>query len=95
MIDVRARQVRVCERQVCLSAKEYELLLTLAGEPHRAFTREELLRAVWGFHSTSPTRTLDSHSSRLQKKLCEGSAERLVVNVWGVGYRLMDSAVSG
>ena len=94
-IDVRSREVRVGERPVCLSAKEYELLLTLAGEPQRVFTREELLRTVWGFHSASPTRTLDSHASRLRKKLCDGSDDRLVVNVWGVGYRLMDSAVSG
>jgi DNA-binding response OmpR family regulator len=95
VIDVRSREVRVCGRPIHLSAKEYELLLTLAGEPHRVFTREELLRSVWGFHSASPTRTLDSHASRLRKKLCEGSGDRLVVNVWGVGYRLMDSAVSG
>jgi DNA-binding response OmpR family regulator len=95
VIDVRSREVRVCERPVHLSALEYRLLLTLAGEPSRVFTREELLRTVWGFHSASPTRTLDSHASRLRKKLCEGSEDRLVLNVWGVGYRLIDSTVSG
>ena len=94
-IDVRSRPVRVGERPVCLSAKEYELLLTLAGEPHRVFTREELLRTVWGFHAPSPTRTLDSHACRLRRKLCDGSDNRLLINVWGVGFRLMDSAVTG
>ena len=49
MIDVRSREVRVGDRPVELSAKEYELLVTLAGEPHRVFTREELLRVVWGY----------------------------------------------
>ncbi|HET6868096.1 MAG TPA: helix-turn-helix domain-containing protein, partial [Solirubrobacteraceae bacterium] len=62
------------------------------GEPHRVFTREELLRGVWGYSPASRSRTLDSHAFRLRHKLCEGSDERLVVNVWGVGYRLMSVA---
>ena len=95
VIDVRSREVRVCDRQVHLSSLEYQLLLTLASDPHRVFTREELLRTVWGFPSASRTRTLDSHACRLRRKLCEGGDDRLVVNVWGVGYRLMDSAVAG
>ena len=94
-IDVRSRDVRVCERPVELSAMEYQLLLTLAGEPDRVFTRQELLRSVWGYQTFGRTRTLDSHAHRLRKKLCEGSDEKLVLNVWGVGYRLMDSAVTG
>ena len=94
-IDVRSREVRVGGEAVELSAKEYELLLALASEPHRVFTREELLRSVWGFQTLGRTRTLDSHACRLRQKLCEGGNDRLVVNVWGVGYRLMDSAVTG
>jgi DNA-binding response OmpR family regulator len=89
-IDVRSREVRVCERTVHLSSLEYQLLLTLAGEPDRVFTRQELLSSVWGYSADSRTRTLDSHASRLRHKLCEGSDDKLVVNVWGVGYRLVD-----
>src|SRR5581483_8637813 len=89
-IDIAGRDVRVGERPVKLSAKEYELLVALAAEPQRVFTREELLRGVWGFRSMGHTRTLDSHASRLRRKLCDGRAEKLVVNVWGVGYRLCD-----
>ncbi len=89
-IDIAGRDVRLGERRLELSAKEYELLVALASEPHRVFTREELLRGVWGFHSMGRTRTLDSHASRLRRKLCDGRAEKLVVNVWGVGYRLCD-----
>jgi DNA-binding response OmpR family regulator len=92
VIDVRSREVRVCERRVNLSALEFQLLVTLAGEPHRVFTRQELLRNVWGYASGSRTRTLDSHACRLRRKLCAGSDDKLVVNVWGVGYRLMDGA---
>jgi DNA-binding response OmpR family regulator len=56
------------------------------------FTREELMRSVWGFQTFGRTRTLDSHASRLRRKLCGDSDDKLVVNVWGVGYRLMDRA---
>jgi DNA-binding response OmpR family regulator len=90
VIDVRSREVRVCDRRVELSATEYQLLLALAGEPHRVFTREELLRGVWRYSPESQSRTVDTHAFRLRRKLCEGCADRLVVNVWGIGYRLMD-----
>ena len=89
-IDVRSREVLVYDRTVELSAKEYDLLVTLAGEPTRVFTRAELLRDVWGFPSPCRTRTVDSHASRLRRKLCGDGEHRLVVNVWGVGYRLVD-----
>ncbi len=89
VIDVRSREVSVFDRPVDLTAKEYDLLVTLAGEPARVFTREELLRGVWGFQSLVPTRTLDSHASRLRRKLADAGAPGMIVNVWGVGYRLM------
>jgi DNA-binding response OmpR family regulator len=90
VIDVRSREVRVFDRPVELSAKEYDLLVTLAGEPTRVFTRAELLRGVWGLHTFGHTRTLDSHASRLRRKLCGDGHDKLVINVWGVGYRLID-----
>ncbi len=89
-IEVRSRAVRVADRPVELSAKEYELLITLAGEPTRVFTRAELMRAVWGRETFGRSRTLDSHAHRLRRKLCGDGEDRLVVNVWGVGYRLID-----
>jgi DNA-binding response OmpR family regulator len=78
-----------------LSAKEYELLLALSNDPARVFTREELLRDVWGFRSPCHTRTLDSHAHRLRRKLVDSGAGKLVVNVWGVGCRLCDQALVG
>ena len=80
------------DRTVELSAKEYDLLVTLAGEPTRVFTREELLRGVWGLQTFGYTRTLDSHASRLRRKLCGDGHDKLVINVWGIGYRLVDGA---
>jgi len=65
------------------------ILRALAAAPTRTFTREELLREVWGFRSMGTTRTLDSHASRLRRKLAVGRAV-FVINVWGIGYRLLD-----
>jgi DNA-binding response OmpR family regulator len=88
-IDPSRREVKVAGVPVKLANKEFTLLRTLAGEPARVFTKEELLRDVWGFRSMGRTRTLDSHASRLRRKL-DPESGRYVVNVWGVGYRLVD-----
>lgn len=72
-----------------LSKKEFALLSRLAADPTRVFTREELLRDVWGFQTPGATRTLDSHACRLRLKL-RARGIGFLVNVWGVGYRLMD-----
>ena len=89
-VDRRTRRVAVREQRVPLSAKEFDLLARLASEPHRVFTKEELLREVWGFRALGRTRTLESHASRLRRKLCVTESDRFVVNVWGVGYRLLE-----
>ena len=88
-IDRATRRVTVHGLLVSLAAKEYELLVKLASEPTRVFTKEELLREVWGFVALGRTRTLDSHASRLRRKLTLAGAEDCVLNVWGVGYRLL------
>ncbi len=88
-IDPSRRKVRVADREVALANKEFTLLRALAADPHRVFTKEELLLDVWGFRSMGRTRTLDSHASRLRRKL-DPEAGRYVVNCWGVGYRLLD-----
>jgi DNA-binding response OmpR family regulator len=88
-IDPSRRQVRIGERPVKLANKEFALLCALAADPKRVFTKQELLRDVWGFRSMGRTRTLDSHASRLRRKL-DPENGRFVINVWGVGYRLID-----
>lgn len=95
-IDGRTRDVRVDGRRIQLAQKEYELLLCLAREPERVFTKTELLRDVWNYRVAGRTRTLDSHASRLRRKLRETGVQiELVVNVWGVGYKLLDSSTEG
>jgi DNA-binding response OmpR family regulator len=88
-VDPITRRVRVGEREVQLANKEFALLRALAAEPRRVFSKEELLRDVWGFRSMGRTRTLDSHASRLRRKL-DPEGARYVFNCWGVGYRLVD-----
>jgi DNA-binding response OmpR family regulator len=87
--DLATRTVTVGDVAVSLAGKEYELLLKLMTDSTRVFTKEQLLRDVWGFRSLGRTRTLDSHASRLRRKLAAAGAGEVVVNVWGVGYRLL------
>jgi DNA-binding response OmpR family regulator len=91
-IDPLARQAWLHGTPLELSKKEFSLLRVLASDPTRVFTRDELLRAVWGYSTIGKTRTLDSHAYRLRRKLGE-SGDRLVMNVWGIGYRLIDGTV--
>jgi DNA-binding response OmpR family regulator len=88
-IDPASRLVEVAGREITLANKEFELLRMLAAEPARCFTKIELLREVWGYQATGRTRTLDSHASRLRRKL-DPERGRFVVNVWGVGYKLVE-----
>src|SRR3954451_18214265 len=69
VVDRAARRVLVGDVDVAFATKEYALLLKLASDPDRVFTREQLLRDVWGYRSYIPTRTLESHASRIRCKL--------------------------
>lgn len=88
-LDPAARTVHLNGRPLPLSQKEYALLRTLASDSTRVWTKDELLRTIWGYRNLGSTRTLDSHACRLRRKL-ERDGERFVVNVWGIGYRLCD-----
>jgi DNA-binding response OmpR family regulator len=83
-MDPLSRQVWLRGQPLALSKKEFALLRALASEPTRVFTREELLRGVWGFRSMGATRTLDSHAYRLRRKV-NAAGDRFIINVWGVG----------
>jgi DNA-binding response OmpR family regulator len=91
-IDPAAHTVLLHGTQVVLSQKEFALLRVLAAEPSRVWSKEELLRTVWGYQSLGRTRTIDSHACRLRRKL-GAHGDRYVVNVWGIGYRLLDPVV--
>lgn len=90
VIDRRARRVTIGGTVIPLSGKELGLLAALAKDPRRVVSKQELLRDVWGYKSAGRTRTVDSHASRLRRKLAGASdGRRYIVNVWGLGYRLV------
>lgn len=89
-VDPPSRVVRLRGARVDLSQKEFALLRTLVSDPTRVWTKDELLRSIWGYRAVGSTRTLDSHACRLRHKLAV-HGDRFVVNVWGVGYRLVDA----
>lgn len=85
-IDPAAREVRLASHTLNLRAQEFDLLLTLAEQPGRVFTREQLLQQAWGFDYYGQTRTVDVHIAHLRKKLDGGSVK--IETVTGVGYKL-------
>jgi DNA-binding response OmpR family regulator len=89
VIDPVRRRVTVGGRPVPLARKEFALLRVLATDPTRVFAKDELLRQVWGIDDATRTRTLDSHASRLRRKL-DPENGRYVDNCWGIGYRLLE-----
>ncbi|EST11695.1 response regulator transcription factor [Sporolactobacillus laevolacticus] len=95
MIDHDAHRVKVDQREVNLTPKEYELLYYLAQNPDKVFSREQLLKDVWNYEFFGDLRTVDTHVKRLREKLNRVSEEaaEMIVTVWGVGYKIeVDSA---
>jgi DNA-binding response OmpR family regulator len=88
VVDRGGRRAVVNGLPLTLATKEYQLLLRLAQDPDRVFTREQLLRDVWGYRTFVPTRTVESHASRVRCKLAAAGLPGWIVNVWGVGYKL-------
>jgi DNA-binding response OmpR family regulator len=90
IVEPDSRCATVGDTTLQLAKKEFALLAVLAAMPDRVFTKEELLSAVWDYTGTSKSRTLDSHASRLRRKLRAAGADGMIINCWGVGYRLWD-----
>ena len=87
-VDLDAYEVRVEEQVVPLTALEFRLLVTFIERKGRAQSRGTLLEDVWGVHSDSHTRTVDTHVKRLRQKL--GEAADYIETLHGVGYRFRD-----
>src|SRR5947209_110465 len=89
-INIPARRVEVNGQNVTLTAKEFDLLTTLASSPDRVFTREALLDKIWGYTFLGDGRTVDVHVGTLRKKLDTAGGSRTassIKTVWGVGYK--------
>src|SRR5438105_856235 len=88
LINIPARRVEVHGQKVILTAKEFDLLVTLARSPDRVFTRESLLDQVWGYTYLGDGRTVDVHVGTLRKKIeAVPDAPHHIKTVWGVVYK--------
>ena len=87
-IDVQAHQVLRAGKQILLTRLEFDLLVALAKEPGRVFTRDALLSEVWGYRHSTDTRLVNVHVQRLRSKI-EHDAEHpeIVITIRGVGYK--------
>ena len=87
-IDLAARSVRLGSTEIELTAKEFDLLHTLANRPNHVFSRDNLLQNIWGVDASGDSRTVDIHIQRLRQKIGDdGGPDWKIATVWGVGYR--------
>ena len=90
VIDLASVQAIAGDSQVPLTPTEFKLLRTLAAEPGRVFSRDDLLTGVWGYEPGSDTRLVDVHVGRLRKKLQDTGVEEVQIETSrGFGYRLI------
>ena len=89
-IDTATREVRKAGRELHMTAKEFDLLSFLAGNPRRVFGRDQLMSRVWGYEAALDTGTVTVHVRRLREKIETNPSEPLhLQTIWGVGYRLV------
>jgi DNA-binding response OmpR family regulator len=87
-LNGETREVRREGRELRLTAKEFDLLWFLASHPRRVFSRDQLMRSVWGYEAALDTGTVTVHVRRLREKVeDDASRPRFLETVWGVGYR--------
>jgi len=90
-IDLERRTVRLKDRTVDLTAKEFDLICYFARRPGHVFTRSELLEQVWGYRNGVYQHTVNSHINRLRAKIeIDPANPQYIVTVWGVGYKLAE-----
>ena len=86
-IDCESRRVMIGEKEINLTAKEFDLLELLAMNPNKVYSRENLLNIVWGYEYPGDARTVDVHIRRLREKIeTNPSDPKYVYTKWGVGY---------
>ena len=86
-IDVDSRRVYIDDKEVNLSAKEFELVYLLVSNPNKVYSREQLLKTIWGPSYPGDARTVDVHVRRLREKIEATPADPKYIHTkWGVGY---------
>jgi DNA-binding response OmpR family regulator len=87
-IDLRSRTVRRGEREMSLTRREFDLLVTLARQPRRVFTKDQLINIVWGDDAAVSPNAVETYISYLRTKLQTPGGEPLNTTVRGAGYAL-------
>ena len=88
LLDPKTHEVRLRERLVDLTTKEFDVLRLLMSHPNQVFTRDFLLEHIWGYEYFGSTRTVDMHISRLREKIEDDPvAPTYIMTVRGVGYK--------
>ncbi|QZA78936.1 response regulator transcription factor [Deefgea tanakiae] len=88
-IDTSQRLIRIAGKEIEMTQKEYDLALFLFQHPGKLFSRMNLLEQIWGLKVEIDTRTVDTHISRLRRKLAlDGTHQWQLTSVYGYGYRL-------
>ena len=86
-IDVDSRRVYIDDKAVNLTAKEFELVYLLVSNPNKVYSREQLLKTIWGPSYPGDARTVDVHVRRLREKIEATPADPKYIHTkWGVGY---------
>ncbi|WZL71550.1 response regulator transcription factor [Clostridiaceae bacterium 35-E11] len=86
-INTLGRKVSLKEQEINLTAKEFDLLLLLASNPGKVYSREKLLEIIWGYEYFGDLRTVDVHIRRLREKIERKSSQpEYILTKWGVGY---------
>lgn len=90
-INTLGRKVSIKNREINLTAKEFDLLLLLVINKDKVFSREELLEKIWGYEYFGDVRTVDVHIRRLREKIEDNSSQpEFIMTKWGVGYFFKD-----
>jgi len=91
-IDLFQRKVRIRDKEVDLTSKEFALLSLLASHPGRVFSREKLLEHVWGYDYYGDARTVDVHIRHMREKIePDPATPQLILTVWGAGYKFREA----
>lgn len=94
-VDTTKHTLKVNGQSIPLTQKEYDLAFYLIQSPGKLLSRDHLLNKIWGIDAEVDTRTVDTHVSRLRKKLMlDGSAGWKLTPIYGFGYRLDQSSTA-
>lgn len=87
-IDKTSRRIFINDKEISFTTKEFDLLLLLASNPNRVFSKEELFERIWGMDSAGEIATVTVHIRKIREKIeSDSSKPQYIETIWGIGYR--------